>query len=64
MEVIRTTMIINSDTITIPRLKKFMGKKIEIICLAEENTKKKSSRFKKFFSLAGKVKMSAKKVNK
>jgi len=62
MEVIRTSMYINSETITIPQLKKFIGKKVEIIFLGEENTKKKSSRFKKFFSLAGKIKMSAKKI--
>lgn len=55
MKAIKTSMFINSETITIPQLKKFIGKKVEIICLSEENSKKKSSRFKKFFSLAGKI---------
>lgn len=59
MEIIRTRMFITSATITIPQLKKFIGKKVEIICLKEENSRKKSSRLKKFFSLAGKIKMNA-----
>ncbi|HOT74330.1 MAG TPA: hypothetical protein PK467_00975 [Candidatus Wallbacteria bacterium] len=63
MEAIRTNILVNSETITIPQLKKFIGKKVEIICLGEEKTKKSPARLKKFFSLAGKIKMSAKKIN-
>lgn len=56
-------MLVNSETITIPQLKKFIGKKVEIICICEENKKKSSAKFQKFFSLAGKIKIDGKKIN-
>ena len=53
MQAIRKKIIVNSETITIPELSKFMGKAIEIILIEdEENKEKKNS---KFLSMIGEI---------
>jgi hypothetical protein len=62
MQVIRKKIIVNSETITIPELSKFMGKAIEIILIEiEENKSKKNS---KFINMAGEIDLDSQSVNK
>ena len=56
MEALKFHITVKSDTIKIPELKKFIGKKIEVILL--DDSKKeitKNDKFKKFKSLKGKI---------
>lgn len=63
MEAIKIRKRINSDTIHIPQLKKFMGKNVEIILLEipEKNVKPKS--MNKFISASGKIDIDEKAVD-
>jgi hypothetical protein len=62
MEAIKIKKRINSDTIHIPQLKKFMGKNVEIILLEipEKNVKPKS--MNKFLSASGNIDIDEKAV--
>ncbi len=50
MQAIRKKMIINSDTIKIPELQRFIGKTMEIILIEDTEEKNKA-----FLDLAGKI---------
>ena len=50
MKAIRKKIIIDSDTIKIPELQKFIGKTMEIIILEDTDEKNKA-----FLDLAGKI---------
>ena len=54
-------IIVNSETITIPELSKFMGKTIEIILIEDEETKEKKN--SKFLSMVGKIDLDPQVVN-
>jgi len=52
MQAIRKKIIIDSDTIKIPELSKFIGKTMEIILLEDTDEKNKA-----FLDLAGKIEL-------
>jgi hypothetical protein len=52
MQAIRKKMIINSDTIKIPELQRFIGKTMEIILIEDTEEKNKA-----FLDLAGKIEL-------
>ena len=66
MEAIRKNVLISSETLTIPELKKFIGKNVEIIFIEEDKEKKKRSGIKKnikFMNAIGKICIDEEKVN-
>jgi len=57
MEALKLHLTIKSDTLKIPELKKFIGRRVEVIFLDEDSKKEKSiiEKFKKFKNLKGKI---------
>jgi hypothetical protein len=53
---------VNSETITIPELRKLTGKAVEIILIEDEENK--SQKNSKFISMAGKIDLDSQAVNK
>jgi len=58
MRAIRKRIIIDSDTIRIPELQKFIGKTMEVILLEDSEEKNKA-----FLELAGKIALDDEAVN-
>ncbi|MEA1884752.1 MAG: hypothetical protein U9N62_09580 [Thermotogota bacterium] len=58
MQAIRKRIMIDSDTIRIPELQKFIGKTMEIILLEDSEEKNKA-----FLDLAGKISLDDEAVN-
>lgn len=56
MEAVKTHITVESDTIKIPELKKFMGKRIEIILIDDsQNERTCKGKFDKLKALQGKI---------
>ena len=58
MRAIRKRIIIDSDTIRIPELQKFIGKTMEVILLEDSEEKNKA-----FLDLAGKIALDDEAIN-
>ena len=58
MQAIRKRIMIDSDTIRIPELQKFIGKTMEIILLEDSEEKNKA-----FLELAGKIALDDEAIN-
>ena len=54
MEAIRLYLKVDSDTLHIPELRRFIGKRVELI-LIEEEPSEEIKKMEKFFSAVGKV---------
>jgi nicotinate-nucleotide pyrophosphorylase len=66
MEAIKITRKIESETLNIPELKKFIGKNIEIIMLeipSEKMVSAKKEKMKNFLNAAGNIDIDEKTVN-
>ena len=57
MQAIRLFMKVDSENIHVPELRKFIGKKVEIIIIEEPTAfnEKRDRKMERFFSAAGKV---------
>jgi hypothetical protein len=66
MQAIRLFVDVDSEDIHLPELKQFMGKRIEMIILEVTTVKPdedKSKNMKKFFDVAGKIKIDKESIN-
>jgi hypothetical protein len=64
MEAIKLHITVESDTVKIPELKKFIGKSIEIILIDDsEKEKPASNRYKRLKDLKGKINFDEEAVN-
>jgi hypothetical protein len=67
MQAIRIFVEVNSEDISIPELKQFMGKKVEMIILeasSDKSNEKKDQKMKHFFDTAGKIKIDREEIVK
>ena len=63
MNAIKKHIYIESEIITVPELKKFIGKHMELILIVEEEEENKKG-MDTFFNLAGKVEFDEDKIRK
>jgi len=64
MEAIKLHLLVESDTVKIPELKNFIGKRIEIILIDDsEKGKPASNRYKRLKNLKGKINFDEEAVN-
>lgn len=64
MEAIKKRIMIDSDTILIPELKRFIGKMVEIICIEEDkDSQPPVKKHSKFLKAAGKISLDSQAVN-
>jgi len=63
MEAIKKRIMIDSDTILIPELKRFIGKMVEIICIEDEDSQPPVKKHSKFLNAAGKISLDSQAVN-
>ena len=62
MEAIRLYLKVDSDTLHIPELRRFIGKRVELILIEEPSEEIK--KMEKFFSTVGKVSIDEKAVHR
>jgi len=62
MEAIRLYLKVDSDTLHIPELRRFIGKRVELILIEEPSEEIK--KMEKFFSAVGKVSIDEKAVHR